>query len=81
MANRLDLIKFTLLGGKSANAFGLQEVDKKGTLIRLFDHEANQFDRLPKAKFEFIRTLGEINDAEDFWNLVTSVKEITLVKS
>lgn len=79
MANRLDLIKFTRLHGKAVNLFGLQEVDENGNLIHLFDHEADQLNGYSQATFEFVRTLGEMEDADDFWNLVAGAKEITPV--
>jgi hypothetical protein len=79
MANRLDLIKFTNLHGKPANSFGLQEVDEDGNLVHLFDHEADQLNGHPKANFQFVRTLGEMDDSDDFWNLIAGVKEITPV--
>lgn len=80
MANRLDLIKFTNLHGKNVNQFGLQEVGKHGNLVRLFDHEADQLNGHPKAKFKFVRTLGTMDDSDDFWNLVAMAKEITPVE-
>lgn len=80
MANRLDLIKFTNLHGKSVNQFGLQEVDSKGNLVRLYDNEADQLNGHPKAEFKFVRTLGTMDDSDDFWNLVATAKEITPVE-
>lgn len=77
MANRLDLIKFTNLNGKPANSFGLQEVSESGKLVRLYDNEADQLNGHPQANFDFVRTLGTIDDADDFWSLVADAKEIT----
>jgi hypothetical protein len=80
MTTRLDLIKFTNLHGKPANSFGLQEVDSNGNLLHLYDHEADQLNGHPKASFEFVRTLGTMDDSDDFWNLVADAKEITPVE-
>jgi len=80
MATRLDLIRFTQLNGKPANSFGLQEVNKSGQLVRLYDHEADQLNGHPKAEFEFVRTLGTVDDSDDFWSLVATAKEITPVE-
>lgn len=77
MATRLDLIRFTELHGKPVNSFGLQEVDEDGGLVNLFDNEADQLNGHPKATFEFVRTLGEMDEADDFWSLIDGVKEIT----
>ena len=80
MANRLDLIRFTNLHGKPVNQFGLQEVTDSGKLVRLYDSEADQLNGHPKASFEFVRTLGTMDDSDDFWNLVADTKEITPVE-
>lgn len=80
MATRLDLIQFTSLHGKPVNQFGLQEVGEDGELINLFDHEADQLNSHPQAEFAFIRTLGEMDDSDDFWNLIADVDEIAPVE-
>lgn len=80
MGNRLDLIRFTNLHGRPVNSFGLQEVDANDNLVHLFDHEADQLNGHPKANFEFVRTLGTMDDSDDFWNLVATAKEITPVE-
>lgn len=74
---RLDLIQFTSLNGRPCTEFGLQEVSSSGELIRLYDNEADQLGGFPTAKFSFVRTLGEIADADDFWTLVADAPEIT----
>lgn len=80
MTNRLDLIKFTNLNGNAVNSFGLQEVSAGGELLRLYDNEADQLSGHPKAEFEFVRTLGTIDDSDDFWNLVATAEEINPVE-
>lgn len=74
---RLDLIKFTHLNGQQVNKFGLQEVGEDGKLLNLYDDEADQLTNFPQAKFEFVRTLGNIEDSDDFWQLVAEAPEIT----
>lgn len=77
--NRLDLIKFDEMHGER-NVYGLQEVDKHGNLVRLYDNEADQINGHPKAKWSFVRTLGNVSDPDDFWNLVADCKQITPVE-
>ena len=75
MTTRLDLIKFKRLHGKPCTEYGLQEVDEKGKLLRLYNNEADQLG-FPVATFAFIRTLGTMEDNDDFWNLIAECKEI-----
>lgn len=73
---RLDLIKFTTRDGKPCKEYGLQEVSEDGKLLRLYDNEADQFSSYPNASFKFVRTLGTMDDSDDFWNLVAECKQI-----
>lgn len=76
---RLDLIRFTTLHGRPCNRYGLQEVeDEEDRLLRLYDDHADQLLGFPKSTFEFVRTLGEIDedDSDTFWELLEGVTEI-----
>lgn len=77
---RLDLIQFESLGGRPNTSFGLQEVGENGELVNLFNHEADQLNR-PIATWSFVRTLGEMEDSDDFWNLLEGISEITPTES
>lgn len=76
MTTRLDLIEFTRIDGKPCRKYGLQEVDRNGKLLNLFNDEADQLPRFPNATFAYLRTLGEMEDSDDFWNLVAECKHI-----
>jgi hypothetical protein len=73
----LNLIKFTELEGHAFNNIGLSEVDRYGTVINLYDYEAQLMPHNWKSKFELIRPLGEMKNRDDFWRLVATAPQIT----
>lgn len=78
---RLDLIQF------KTGTFGLQEVDDRGTITALWDHEADYLALGRRAStvvrtWTVVRTLaqGEAYDPDapdDFWRALAGVAEIT----
>lgn len=70
MANRLDKIKFTQLFGKEVDVYGYQEVDENGDLVNIYYEDGEQIDMYANHEFEFVKTLGKINDSDDFWDLL-----------